>query len=786
MCIRDRPIIRQLTGTRTVGGQTGVVLSSTDPDDGESVLIETSAGILQAPGAGADPLTQALGPFLLIKSPVRIGESFRAGQGSLGPVADFDGDGKPDAVTVEVNTQVIGLENVTAAAGTFSQALHQRMTATLVVQSTLTGRAVTLTSLSDDWYAPSIGLVRSQTRIEGPPAGQDTLKTLQGYKVNGQLSDSTAPTASAEGLAGPGVLGPLSRVTVKFSEAMDTRTLTGALQVLDAGGAPVTGTLSVSATGLQFTPATAWRSGSYTAVLSRAPLDLLGNALATEQRWPFTIDATAPSLVQSTPGNQAVDVSTTQPLQLKFSEPVDPASVSSSTLYLTGTTSVPLSFQVEGTVVTATPQRALARGGAYALVIDGVRDLAGNALSATQVEFAADPGRFGAAVALPTLQPRQGQINATTLGDLNGDGRTDIVTTWAQFDNLNGQWTSSIQLHLQQADGQLQPGPIVQLPGGREVRALRVADLEGSGSRQVLAATSTGQVMVFGRDALGQWVNKPSIPSTVSQLIEVADLNRDGRPDLVSVGGDGIVEVWLNLPGGWQLQDRRQLANAGYTVGDLVVGDLNGDGRPDIALSGTPLSDAAAAAALLLQGADGHFSAMPQWLGSGQRDDGRGMAIGDFNGDGRNDLAVILGANGLVLFHQQADSALPSTPSARLATGEVGGFQLKAVDLNQDGRPDLVYDEGFNLVVRLGQAGGGFSEPALYPHKEWHFQRGSAALALGDVNGDGLPDAVAEGDVMLQRRVPAQAEAVRPTPLAGSAGRLAKIRQHLQALAGVR
>ena len=141
---------------------------------------------------------------------------------------------------------------------------------------------------------------------------------------------------------------------------------------------------------------------------------------------------------------------------------------------------------------------------------------------------------------------------------------------------------------------------------------------------------------------------------------------------------------------------RRVSVTTGVTMFDLVVGDLNGDGRPDLVYTGD-----AQALTLRYQQADGTWQEKKiteaptpiQMLGS--------LKIGDLDGDKRPDLAM-LGRQEIAIFRQQADGTL--APPERLALADENCYGLEFVDVNSDGRPDLVYLANGNrdvLRVRL-------------------------------------------------------------------------------------
>jgi hypothetical protein len=172
-----------------------------------------------------------------------------------------------------------------------------------------------------------------------------------------------------------------------------------------------------------------------------------------------------------------------------------------------------------------------------------------------------------------------------------------------------------------------------------------------------------------------------------------------------------------------------------YTVGDdplsLNAGDFNGDGRPDVAtINGTGSN-----VSVFLRQAAGGFaqeSGSPIPVSAGPS----GAAVGDYNGDGRKDLAVSSFNTGTVsvLLRQAGGSfALEGTPIA------LGGnvTAIAAGDFNSDGRLDLVATRsGGQVVLLLRDAPNtGFTQqsaPAAGANP--------AGIAVGDYNGDGLAD----------------------------------------------
>src|SRR5262249_18499202 len=120
-------------------------------------------------------------------------------------------------------------------------------------------------------------------------------------------------------------------------------------------------------------------------------------------------------------------------------------------------------------------------------------------------------------------------------------------------------------------------------------------------------------------------------------------------------------------------------------------------------------------------------------------------AVADFNGDGKPDLAVAYQFSSSVSLFLNKTPSGASTPSfsARkdFATGAFPNA-VAAADLNGDNRPDLaVADVGSNKVsVLLNTTVSGSLSPSFSPRKDFGTDSARMSVAIGDLNGDGMPD----------------------------------------------
>jgi FG-GAP-like repeat len=231
--------------------------------------------------------------------------------------------------------------------------------------------------------------------------------------------------------------------------------------------------------------------------------------------------------------------------------------------------------------------------------------------------------------------------------------------------------------------------------------------------------------------------------------LTAADLNGDGRPDLVIANlGSNSLTILLN-DGMGRFTPSPPLSLGTLAPQSVLAADLNGDRKIDlvvISAAAIPSSQAPgfAGPVVLLGNGDGTFQSPLPVAGCAQVTDAQ---LADLNGDCIPDLAVTCLTGGFLIPIGAYLAILPGNGDGTFGTGSTYelGFTPWAVltigDFNQDGKPDVAAVEGGGLTVLLNDGKANFT-PVTSNEEPWNFAPG---IAAGDFNGDGLLDLAVSG-----------------------------------------
>jgi hypothetical protein len=330
-------------------------------------------------------------------------------------------------------------------------------------------------------------------------------------------------------------------------------------------------------------------------------------------------------------------------------------------------------------------------------------------------------------------------------GDLNGDGRADLVIPNRSRTN---QDTGNVGLLLGNGSGGFPTLTEVET-GGRPV-AVGVSDLNGDGRPDVVVANEVNSVSILiNADTTGTNFTVTSLPTGgESYGVAIGDLNGDSEPDLAIAHNNGVNLFFNDGSGNFMPVPIPLLSQGQYSAID--IGDLNDDGTPDLAVG----RRSAAGLTLLFNDGMGAFGDQttiqdgPCWQ----------LLVRDFNQDGRDDIALPHYDNSstVSVLYQQANGTFANT---ELAVGSDELLGLAAADLHGDGLLDLITGSGYSdasqeFVGVFLNRGSSYDSMARYPVGAGNSIWG---IATADFNSDGLIDLAVSrdnGGVVIMPQVP--------------------------------
>jgi hypothetical protein len=281
--------------------------------------------------------------------------------------------------------------------------------------------------------------------------------------------------------------------------------------------------------------------------------------------------------------------------------------------------------------------------------------------------------------------------SGVTTGDLDGDGKPDIIT-------YNSDANSISILRNESSPGQIAldtSGDYLTGPSTTNPSAVIIRDLDADGKPDIIVTNYYAHtISVFKNiSTLGKIMLDTRIDYLVNGYptgIDITDADGDGMPDMIaSVNGEGIASVFRNISAAGTISfEKEKSFPAGSWPNDVAASDVDGDNKPDI-------------------------------------------VIANINS---NTISILrnLSTKGNVVFDVKND----------IRTGD-GPFGISIGDLDGDGKPDIteqnIYSGLSSSVLKNTSTAGSVS---FQPGVDYTVKTSPIKSSLGDIDGDGIPDMV--------------------------------------------
>ncbi len=351
--------------------------------------------------------------------------------------------------------------------------------------------------------------------------------------------------------------------------------------------------------------------------------------------------------------------------------------------------------------------------------------------------------------------------NSIAFGDFDGDGKTDMAV-------VSQATTSTLSIFRNTSTtGSMTSGSFaakVDFTLGNNANGIAVADLDRDGKLDIVVNNqSSNTVSIFRNTATAGSITTSSLATRVDisvganpTSVALGDVDGDGRPEiLVTNSSANTVSVMRNISVQGAITTGSFSSSVTYATGttprDVVLGDINGDGKAEMIVTNqgantiSVFTNTSGAGSISIASfaakVDFTTGTTPVYV-----------AVGDFDRDGKSDLAVTnQGANTVSVFLNTHTSGNISTGSlAAKVDFAVGASPLMLAigDVDGDSKPDIATANSGTTtlsILRNTSTTGSISSGSFATKTDFTTASSPYGIAIGDLDGDGLSDiAIAE------------------------------------------
>jgi hypothetical protein len=329
--------------------------------------------------------------------------------------------------------------------------------------------------------------------------------------------------------------------------------------------------------------------------------------------------------------------------------------------------------------------------------------------------------------------------SAITTGDLDGDGKMDLVLV-----NFNDSCISVLQ--NTSTPGNISYAPKVNFSTGRNPLNIVIGDFNGDGKPDLAVSNSYDNTVSILKNTSGAGTIsfEPKVDFYIGfspNYLAVGDLNADGKAEIASV--DYCISA-ITILQNTSIGDNIYFAapydfSPGFYPQHVSIGDLDGDSKPDLAVTGSAPFNSNTLFTCKNTSTGGILS-FDQGVGYAIGSSTRNAAIGDLNGDGKMDLAIAVQGSNVAAVMK--NTSIPGTISFNFPTYYPAGYLVISVamsDMNGDGKADLV-SIGYPNIVSVIRNASTPSSVSFYPKVSYYSASDLSDLSIADLDGDGKPD----------------------------------------------
>ncbi len=632
----------------------------------------------------------------------------------IAAIADLDGDGRPDIITANSSSDKISI----------------------------------LKNMIGDTLSPIIDTFYQDTAIRG------TKLTILGKHFTGAtavqfggVSAASFVVDSSTGISaivGRGASGNLT-VTTNFGTATDTGFIFKGPLIYQYNPSHGSAGDTIQISGINFMGVTSVSFGTVTAASFSIQSDsVIAAVLGT--------GASGDVSVTSSNGNDSLHgfAYGGKPIIHSFSPVSDTVgatiTINGNNFSSTPTDDIVYFGPVRAVVKSASPsslQVTVPPGAAYDLITVTTNYLSAYSSLPFSVKFSGGDSLISTNTFLPVGDFNTGNYPVSVVvSDLNQDGKPDLITANSLSNNISILQNNS-------SGGNFAFGPHTEWNAGKGPRNIAVGDLNGDGKPDIVVANfnngDSGTVSVF-RNTSQNGIISFDIASNIQTGngtldVSIADINLDGRPDIiVTSGNSGIFSILQNTSSGsGTLTFAPKLDYYSLNHPDhVIVADIDNDGKPDIIVSEFSNSEVD----VYRNTSTGEVVSLGPPVSYPVGQNPGFLRSGDLDGDGKLDLAVEnYGANSISFYKNisfpGSISLVSRVDSPSTATS------ITFADLNGDGKQDISTGNGQSGNLSVIQNNSGSGQIALSSAINFKTGNFDTFGNVGDLNGDGRPDLIA-------------------------------------------